>query len=48
MNPMITIFPRLLRKSARDWVEKSRLIPVSGLILLNFGARALMVKRIPT
>ena len=41
-------FAILLRKSARDCEEKSRLRPVSGLILLNFGASALNVIWTPT
>lgn len=48
MKAMMIILTRLFRKSARDWLEKSLFKPVIGLILLNFGARALMVKRTPT
>ena len=46
--PTIINFAMLLRKSANDCVENSLFNPVNGLILLNLGASALMVKRIPT
>ena len=41
-------FAILLRKSASDCDEKSRLRPVNGLILLNLGATALKVIMTPT